>query len=48
MINLEEIKRIIQNGENENIEFKTSFNTDLIETIVAFANTTGGKVFVGI
>jgi ATP-dependent DNA helicase RecG len=48
MINLEEIKHIIQNGENENIEFKTSFNTDLIETIVAFANTSGGKVFVGI
>jgi len=48
MINLEEIKHIIQNGENENIEFKTSFNTDLIETIVAFANTSGGKVIVGI
>ncbi|HQL69802.1 MAG TPA: putative DNA binding domain-containing protein, partial [Bacteroidales bacterium] len=48
MISLTEIERIIQNGENENIEFKSSFNTELIETIVAFANTSGGKVIVGI
>lgn len=48
MISLTEIERIIQNGKNENIEFKTSFNTELIETIVAFANTSGGKVIVGI
>jgi predicted HTH transcriptional regulator len=34
--------------ENQHIEFKPSFNEDVIETLVAFANTKGGKVLVGI
>jgi ATP-dependent DNA helicase RecG len=33
--------------ENLTVEFKTSFNEDVIETLVAFANTKGGKVLVG-
>jgi len=35
-------------GENEKMEFKTSFNTEVIETLVAFANAKGGTVLVGV
>ncbi|GHV45442.1 ATP-dependent DNA helicase [Bacteroidia bacterium] len=34
--------------ETQHIEYKSSFNEDLIETLVAFANTRGGKVYVGV
>ena len=36
--------------ENEDIhtEFKSTFNTTVIESLVAFANTRGGKVYIGI
>jgi len=34
--------------ENEYIEYKSSFNDSVIETLVAFANCKGGKVLVGI
>jgi len=34
--------------ETQHIEFKPNFNEDVIETLVAFANTKGGKVLVGI
>lgn len=44
----EQIINIITSGENEKIEFKSSFNKELIETIVAFANSKGGSVFIGI
>lgn len=42
------INKLITTGESEKIEFKQSFNDEVIETIVAFANTTGGSVFVGV
>ncbi len=45
------MKKIIQNTalvENETIEFKTSFNDEVIISLVAFANTKGGSVFIGI
>lgn len=42
------INDLLEYGEGENLEFKSSFNTELIETLVAFANTTGGKVVIGI
>ena len=35
-------------GENENMEFKSGFNDEVIETITAFANTKGGKVLIGV
>ena len=35
-------------GESETLEFKESFNTDVIETAVAFANTRGGKIMIGV
>ena len=34
--------------ESETIEFKSSFNEATIETLVAFANTKGGTVFIGV
>ncbi len=41
-------KNKLSNVESEKIEFKTSFNEDVIETLVAFSNTKGGTVYVGI
>jgi len=43
-----DIIHIINNGENECVEFKTSFGKEVIESIVAFSNTKGGKVIVGV
>jgi ATP-dependent DNA helicase RecG len=43
-----DINHVIKDGENEMVEFKSSFNTEVIETLVAFANTKGGSVYVGI
>lgn len=34
--------------ENENVEFKRSFVDDIKKTVIAFANTTGGKIYIGI
>jgi len=42
------IQQIVQQGEGLKIEFKTSFNSETIETLTAFANAKGGMVCVGI
>jgi ATP-dependent DNA helicase RecG len=34
--------------ESLTVEFKTSFNEDVVETLVAFANAKGGTVYVGV
>ena len=39
---------IIQEGESERVEFKTSFNKAVIETLVAFSNTRGGQILIGV
>lgn len=44
----ENLIHIIRQGENENTEFKQNFNRQTIETIVAFANSRGGNVVIGI
>ena len=44
----ENIKKALEKGENHDIEYKSSFNLQVIETLVAFANTNGGKVYIGI
>jgi len=38
----------IPKEENLTVEFKTSFNEDVIETLVAFSNAKGGTVYVGV
>lgn len=38
-----DIFELIQKGESETLELKSSFNNEVIETLVAFANTNGGK-----
>lgn len=43
-----EIKNIVESGETETIEFKEKFSKEVIETIVAFSNRSGGKIFLGI
>jgi ATP-dependent DNA helicase RecG len=43
-----EINTIIKTGEDEKVEFKSAFNKELIETIVAFANSKGGSIFIGV
>ncbi len=42
------IQHIISQGENEQTEFKQSFNRQAIETLVAFANSKGGQVVLGV
>src|SRR5690554_3411825 len=42
------MQHIVEQGENETIEFKTSFSDEVIVSLVAFANTRGGSVYVGI
>ena len=36
------------NYETENIEFKAQFAEDIYKEVIAFANTDGGVVYVGI
>jgi ATP-dependent DNA helicase RecG len=43
-----QFQHIIKQGENERVEFKSSFNDEIIISLVAFANTKGGVVYVGI
>ena len=38
----------IPTTESETVEFKSTFNGTVIETLVAFANTKGGTVYVGV
>lgn len=42
------INHIIRQGESETTEFKTSFSDEVIVSLVAFANSKGGSVYVGI
>lgn len=42
------INHILDAGESETIEFKTTFGRESIETLVAFANTNGGTLLVGV
>jgi len=39
---------LLPTSEGLHTEFKTSFNEDVIETLVAFSNAKGGTVYVGV
>ena len=43
-----ELQNIISLGESETLEFKTAFSKEVIESLVAFANTKGGSVLIGV
>jgi len=42
------LKAIIQAGEGNQVEFKRNVNSDISREVVAFANSSGGRIFVGI
>ncbi len=46
----EQIKSIIEQGEGQDIEFKTCLDNkeDFLETVVAFSNTDGGLIIIGV
>ena len=43
-----ELKQLIQTGEGYHLEFKESLEKSLIEEVCAFANSSGGKVMLGV
>lgn len=43
-----EFDTILQSGEGYKTEFKRNVNTDLYKELVAFANASGGRIFIGI
>jgi len=43
----EDLRKLIENGETETVEFKASFDKETLETAVAFANTKGGVILIG-
>ena len=43
-----DIIKLLKAGESEVVEFKTGFNKEAIISLVAFANTKGGRVIVGV
>lgn len=44
----EELDLILQKGEGYKIEFKENVNSDLSKEMIAFANSSGGRVFIGV
>ncbi len=49
-MNLSRIRKLVNRGETETVEFKTKANhpDKIVKEIVAFANTKGGKLLIGI
>ena len=49
-IELVDIREIIRRGENLRVEFKSDLkdSNEFLETVVAFANTKGGVIFLGV
>lgn len=45
---VKELPILLTKGEKQTIEFKTSFQKEVIESVVAFANSQGGRVVIGI
>jgi len=44
----EELALILEEGEGYTLEFKRSINSDLPKELVAFANASGGRIFIGV
>ena len=48
MLTRDEILILIAGGESQTLEFKSSFQKEVMETISAFANAGGGKIMIGV
>jgi len=44
----DQLQSLITQGEGQTVEFKSSFQKEVIETVVAFANAQGGKILIGV
>jgi ATP-dependent DNA helicase RecG len=44
----EEFDFIVKSGEGYTVEFKENINSDLAKEMVAFANASGGRIFIGV
>ncbi|MCK4763310.1 MAG: putative DNA binding domain-containing protein, partial [Candidatus Aminicenantes bacterium] len=44
----EELEQVLQEGEGQFVEFKENFDNSLAKEITAFANASGGKIFLGV
>jgi ATP-dependent DNA helicase RecG len=44
----DELKKLAALGEGQNLEFKQSLSNDLGRELCAFANTTGGRILIGV
>ena len=49
-MNLADIRQLVRKGETETVEFKTKANhpEKIVKEIVAFANTKGGRLLIGV
>lgn len=47
-MNEQTFRDLVEMGESDTVEFKTSFDKEAIETLVAFANTKGGTTTIGV
>lgn len=47
-MNNQEVAKLIENRESGLVEFKETFDREVIETIAAFANTKGGIIIIGV
>jgi predicted HTH transcriptional regulator len=47
-MNAETVATLLSAGEGEHVEFKEKYSSRIIESLVAFANTTGGCVLIGV
>lgn len=43
-----ELNNLISQRESEQLEIKSNFGSDVVQTLVAFANSRGGEVYIGI
>ncbi|MDY0256405.1 helix-turn-helix domain-containing protein [Gudongella oleilytica] len=43
-----ELEIILQEGERYKVEFKESVDKNLVEEVFAFANASGGRIFIGV
>lgn len=47
-LTISQIYELIQSGEGIHLEFKESLDKTFIEEVCAFANSSGGKILIGV